>query len=373
MATSTATATSSLVTMELLLTTLRSATDEQLAEFRTVIGRGSIPTKSAGSVTSRFTKKPDPIGAPDLPEGPDEPSAEDYRMDEDDIEDDKCLGRVLLNPDKRWSPMIYSEAQCGRDVDEDGLCTTCLNRFKKYQSKPGKDAHWEGRVTEDPLPWHHMLGTSWAITKKAEGGLKWLTGIVASAGSGASDSSSISSSSSSKMSAAELRSAAKALAEKEKAEKKEKEKAEKEAAKAAAKAIKDAEAAMKKAAEKAAKEEEKAKKEKEKADKKAAEKAAKEEEKAKKESKKESKKDSKKDSKSSTTAAPAKTTSTSTAAASAGEMRCIDGEMFFVKGKKVYEYDFPTESAGSFIGILKSETEIDRTVSESDAEDSDSD
>ena len=173
------------------------------------------------------------------------PTEADYRLRPADIRLDVCVGRTLKgNEDKRWSPAIYRETQCGGKIEEDGLCTRCLKKAAKGAAAAAADAavtpSWSGRVTEEPFRWQHMLGTAWAVHAVQTGKLKWLGSDSASA-----------------IKAAE-KEAAKAAAKAAKA-------AEKEAAKAAAKAAKAAEkeaakeaAAAAKAAKAAAKAEAKA-------------------------------------------------------------------------------------------------------------------
>jgi len=156
------------------------------------------------------------------------PTEADYRLRPADIRLDVCVGRTLKgNEDKRWSPAIYRETQCGGKIEEDGLCTRCLKKAAKGAAAAAADAAvtptyygWSGRVTEEPFRWQHMLGTAWAVHAAQTGKLKWLGSDSASA-----------------IKAAE-KEAAKAAAKAAKA-------AEKEAAKEAAAAAKAAKAAAK--------------------------------------------------------------------------------------------------------------------------------
>jgi hypothetical protein len=48
------------------------------------------------------------------------------------------------------------------------MCKVCCSRQEKSAADPEKTARigWNGRVTEDPPGWCHMLGTTWAEGKK---------------------------------------------------------------------------------------------------------------------------------------------------------------------------------------------------------------
>lgn len=103
------------------------------------------------------------------------PTADDYRLAPDDIDwENACMGRHLneseSSKDKRWSPAVYREAQCQNKRGQgDDLCPTCRRRLEKYAAKPGPGP-WTGRINEEPEPWLHMLGTTWAKSKKP----KWV-------------------------------------------------------------------------------------------------------------------------------------------------------------------------------------------------------
>jgi chemotaxis protein histidine kinase CheA len=355
--------------LDSLLAELRSATEEQLADLLSALNRGmavydartgpseKTPAKKPAAAAAGRPKK-EPLPAPPKPEDSEEaPDAADYRLDPSDIKEDVCVGRVLKgNEDKRWSPAVYSESQCGAEVEEDGLCKTCLARSQRFAADP-KPGRWDGRITEDPLPWQHMLGTAWAVQALASGKLKWLGGAAAPTGGAGTDSASVSSGSDStasgKMSVAEAKAAAKVAKEAEKAAAaakkaadKEAAKAAKEAEKAAAKALKEAE----KAAAKAAKEAEKASK----AATKPATKAAAAPKKA--------------AAASATETVPAKADTSADVIATQGEMQAINGDLRWIVGKKVYEYDFFTNGAGAYVGRLGADGEtIDTDIPEEDA------
>jgi hypothetical protein len=90
------------------------------------------------------------------------PSPSEYRLNEDQIvrSGSVCMARILgdyLTCDPRWKPHVYYEAQCERaPVVGKDLCKTCGSREQR------KHKLWIGRITEDPLPHCHMLGTEWA-------------------------------------------------------------------------------------------------------------------------------------------------------------------------------------------------------------------
>jgi hypothetical protein len=193
------------------------------------------------------------------------PGPEAYRQSPADIKLDVCVGRAIVTPDKRWSIAIYSEAQCGADVEDgEDLCAACAEKEASFGADK-KFRKWHGRITEDPYGWQHMLGTAWAQQAMESGKLFWNPAGAAVGGAGTGDSGSVTSNTSSTVSAAAAKKAAlKAEKEAKKAEEraakaaeKEAEKAAKaalkEAAKAAAKAEKEAEKAAKAALKKAAK------------------------------------------------------------------------------------------------------------------------
>ncbi len=349
-----------MLTPESLVDLLRSCTEEQLAEIVSQLNRGAVrvgeavPAKTAKKTVGRPKKAA--TAPPPLPEadGEEAPGAEAYRLAEEDIDHSICVGRSLAGgEDKRWKPAVYREKQCGGEkVEGSDLCATCIRRLEKYAATP-KPGPWTGRVTEDPEPWVHMLGTTWADEKSP----KWLG--EAGAARTASDSSS-DSGASEQMSAADaklLKAQEKAKKEEEKAQKA-KEKAEALAKKAEEKAAKDAEKAKKaeekkaKEVEKAKKAEEKAKKDAEKAAKAAAPKAA------------PAKKANGGAGKEEKPAVEAKAASAAAPAEVEGELKLIDGTLYMVKSGNVYEYDELTEKAGDFVGRLTADETIDTDAEE---------
>jgi hypothetical protein len=322
--------------------------EEQVAELQAVINRGGqkAPVKKPAAGAAAGRPKKETLPAPAMPvDGDDAPDAADYRLAPSDIKEDVCVGRVLKgNEDKRWSPAVYSESQCGGDLlDGDDLCKTCRTRADKFAENPTSKSDWNGRVTEEPLGRSHMLGTAWAASSLP----KWKGGAAANGGAGTDTASIVSSSDSSasgKMSVAEAKAAAKATKEAEK----EAAKAAKDAEKAAAKAAKEAE----KAAAKAVKDAEKAAAKAAKASAVVAEKATK----AVKEPKA-----------TTTTAVAAKAEVAAEVVETEGEMKAIEGNLYMLKGKKVYEYDMFSNASGAFVGILGADGEsIDRDAKEED-------
>lgn len=330
------------ITVEQILNTLRGATEEQLASLNALLSRQ--PSKAVGPKKSVGRPRKEPVAtvALALPESDgDAPSADAYRLKEEDIDMSTCLGRKLKGgEDKRWKPVIYRESQCG-SATEDGcdLCKTCQRRLEKFVETP-KPGDWTGRVTEEPLGWVHMLGTEWADEKKP----KWIggsaemteTGSVASAPSATSSKKS-----------AEEKAAEKEAKKAEKSEAAAAKKAEKEAEKAAKKEA----AAAEKAAAKAAKE---AEKEAAKAEKAAAAAAKKAEKVAKTPVKKAA----------AAKAIPAKAATEVEAADAAGELKLIDGTLYMVRIGNVYEYDEISEKAGDFVGRLTADESIDAEAEE---------
>jgi len=319
---------------------LSAATDEQLADIMAIFHRGNdlwtrrtmgsanlevcVPAPVAEEppaapkkekAVKEKVEKPKKEKAVKVPlkgdsEGAPEPS--DYRIPEADIDLSVCVARLFnetdASKDKRWKPAVYRELQCGGKVaDGSDLCSKCSKRQEKYAEEP-KAGPWTGRVTEEPLDWCHMLGTSWATDKNPKF-----------------------------IGAAEEATVAGPKAEKAT------EKAASAVAKAAAKAAKEVE----KAAAKAQKEAEKA-----------AAKASK--------PKKPTKKAAASTSETEVKVAIAEATEVE------GELLCIDGEMYMIKKGNVYEYDEIAEKVGDFVGRLTADKTINTVAEEEAAEESDS-
>ncbi len=316
--------------IDTILAALRAATPEQLAEFLElsrgghdlwVAKHGTVeaPVKPSKVPRAKAVKK-EKVAAPaplPLPDDGTVPTAASYRLSPADIDSSVCVGRVMkdgVDDDKRWKPSVYRENQCGGAVvDGSDLCATCSKRSEKA-AETGKHGPWNGRVTETPPEWCHMLGTTWAAK------CKWI-------GDGGSDSASVATSESAhseKMEAA--------------AAKKEAAQAKKDAA-AAAKAEKDAEKA------------------KAKAEKEAAAVAKKEAAAAAKKSKPAAKKDT----------APVSNAVADTSASVAtveGELEIIGHTMYWVRDGNVYEYDEDAKTAGDFIGRKNEDGTIDEDADE---------
>lgn len=400
-----ATATAPL-TVESLLSVLRAASAEQMAELLTELNRG-MPLWSSpldGKATTARAKMAARAAAaaallPECADG-EAPDASAYRVDADEIDHTVCVGRRLSDStkDTRWKPAVYREFQCAKALSASGgdLCETCRARKDRYDATPSPKVEWMGRITEEPLGWLHMLGTDWASGPKAP---KWNGGdggsdaaSVSSDGSGATEqmstvsvSTAAATSVASKAEAAAATAAAKleeakakATAKLAEAAKKAEEKAAAAAAKAEAKAAEAKAKAEAKEAEKKAKEEAKAAaaaaKEKAKAEAaaaKAAEKATKEAAKAAPKSKPATGAGSGATAAAKAEAMAPKPVSAKAAAATTevaeteGEVKLLGSDLYIVKGGNVYEYDSATEKAGKLLGVLNEDGESFEPVSDS--------
>lgn len=336
-----------IVSVEQLLSTLKMASPEQCCALLMELHRGMplynerlgetvvVPPKKRGPRKAVAAATVTAAPLPDVAEG-DAPAASEYRVSAADIDESVCVGRILKGgEDKRWSPIIYRERQCGGALEEGtDLCATCSRREEKY-GEIGVKSGWAGRVTEEPFDETHMLGTAWADKKKPR-----FLGAASEGGDGADTASTASTEPKPKG-----KPGRKPMSPEEKAAKA----AAKEAEKAAAKAAKEAE----KAAAKAAKEAEKV------AAKAAKPKAA---PKAKKEA----------------PAPAAAAAGAGTPAAVEGEMRFVDGSPCWLKGTNLYEYDDAAEVIKDYLGQYDGETlipdgedggaEIVEEAEESDAE-----
>ena len=317
------------------------------------------PVKKAATVAKTVAPKA-PVKAPrPLPtEGI--PVAADYRLEEADIDETVCIGRVFLGTgDNRFRPAVQQEGQCGGAVVEGGdLCATCQRRMEKYaEAEVEKPGPWLGRVTEEPMPWCNMLDSAKLLAKPP----KWLAAGGSSASSvagseegGAASEASAESEGAEQMSNSSSSSSTPAPAPAPKkptpAEKAAAlaEKAKVAAEKAAAAALKKEEAATKKAEAATKKAEAAAKK---------AEKAAAPPKKA--------ATTVKKVAAGVTSVMVPPPTSNSAAASSAepvvaeGEFDMLDGELRFVRDGNVYEFDSMTEKVGCFLGRKTADGTID--------------
>jgi hypothetical protein len=340
-----------------IISVLQNSTPEQAADILCVLDKGmdiwrarqeaaGLPVpplttpvkpkkeKAPGAPQKAKKEKPAPAALPEG-DGASGPDASEYRVDAAAIDESVCIGRITKGgEDKRWKPIIYRESQCGgKLVEGSDLCSKCAKREEKYNADP-KPCDWTGRVTEDPLDWVHMLGTTWAEEKKP----KFLGSAAASVvpSAAASDAGSVVEEEPVVVAAPVPKKADKASA--------------KEAAKEAKAAEKEAAAAAKKAAADAAKEA--------KAAEKAAAAAAKKAEKSASAKKPATKK-------------PAKVTPVAEPVVATGDLTLIDGTMYMVKNGNVYEYDELTEKAGDFVGRITGDETIDTEADEVVAAESD--
>jgi len=371
------------------LTMLQAATPEQAADILSVLDRGlplwssrkeaseaavekpvaetpvkakKAAAKAPGAPVKAKKEKAAPAALPEAAEGA--PDASDYRVDASSIDEALCIGRNLKGgEDKRWKPIIYRESQCGgKRVEGSDLCAKCVKREEKAAENPAKPGDWNGRITEEPEAWVHMLGTTWAEEK----GCKFVGGSVSSAGSvveadaaeAASENGSAEEMPAVAAPAAAAPAAKAAVADKkaEKAAAAAAKAAEKEAAKAAKEAEKEAAKAAKAAEKEAAKAAKAAEKEAEKLAKAAAKPAAAPKAAAK-------PKAAKPEAKKAAVAEPV---------AVEGELKLIDGTLYMVKNGNVFEYDELAEKAGDFVGRLTGDETIDTEADEVTAAESDS-
>jgi len=106
---------------------------------------------------------------PPLPASPRiTPTAADYRLSADEIVQGGCVGRHLYEADKRWTPAVYRETQCQKKpVAGSDLCKYCTAHCAKAATaKDPAKAGCNGRITEEPPAWSHMLGTEWAEKRR---------------------------------------------------------------------------------------------------------------------------------------------------------------------------------------------------------------
>ena len=164
-----------LTMMDVLMTTLRGATDAEMLAFMQLLNDRGIPLFNAGEEARAPEPKAEEPKEPKAKKEPKEevpmpvavdgaaPEASAYRIAAVDLT--TCVGRGK-DDDKRWSPIVFRERQCGKKVvDGCDLCTTCAKRAEKNvdMTVPGG---WLGRVTDEPPSWMHMLGTAWAEKAK---------------------------------------------------------------------------------------------------------------------------------------------------------------------------------------------------------------
>jgi hypothetical protein len=95
------------------------------------------------------------------------PDASAYRVKAAEIDNKKCMARDIDDrEDTRWAPRVYLERQCVRKpIAGTALCVTCTKR-QAHTNAGTKEGKWTGLITDEPLPWMHMLGTVWAEERK---------------------------------------------------------------------------------------------------------------------------------------------------------------------------------------------------------------
>jgi hypothetical protein len=145
-----------------LIAAVRAGTPEQKAAIRAIIAPLFAKHETA-EVKPKPARKEKTAELPDASAGV--PTADDYRMDPEDIDHDVCIGRSWCAIDRRWYPYVLKESQCGRTVSHDGMCAQCHKAKAKAEST-GKPGTWRGIVTEAPPDFLHMLGTKWAAKCK---------------------------------------------------------------------------------------------------------------------------------------------------------------------------------------------------------------
>jgi FKBP-type peptidyl-prolyl cis-trans isomerase len=352
------------------LTFLSGFTPQQLSSLYALVQSGAPATvasteKLAPSSSSSSMHLPLPPRAggakkekaplPVLPEATlGAPTADSYRVPEDKIDTTVCLGRRIKGmEDKRWSPIIYAERQCGEpSATGSDLCSKCAGRSERYSADPSPKCDWIGRIDEEPPAWAHMLGTEWADKRNP----RFLGVSSGSVGSNSSSSASISSSDSvseGEMPSSNSASASSAPPPLSAAALKAAEKQKKEAVKLAEKQKKEEE----KAAAAAVKEAEKKKKDEEKA-------AAK--------LKKDAEKAEKAAAKTKKPAAPAKVSASNSASAAApaptevaGSLKLVGDSLYMVlPNGNAYEYSEEFEVVGDYVGAFTAEETIDPDAEE---------
>ena len=93
-----------------------------------------------------------------------QPKPADYRIDQAKMIKG-CVARKLTIA-LGWSPAVYYEIQCGIPTKHDNdICIACQKKFNKA-AETGKHGAWNGRITEEPPDWCHMLGTKWSAKCK---------------------------------------------------------------------------------------------------------------------------------------------------------------------------------------------------------------
>jgi chemotaxis protein histidine kinase CheA len=356
------------------------AAERGLEAWSTITGK-AVPEKKV-SIAKKAVAVKKEVPAPILPTSEGIPTAESYRLTT--IDNSVCIARSLkpAGEDKRWKPSVYAEAQCGGKVSEGSdLCAACVKKMEKFAESKTAKSGWNGRLTESPPDYTHMLGTAWAAK------CKW---IGASSDASDSDSESVSSKSVSapvistnnnaSTSTSNVISSAEPESKPEvtepvvvmppkkatKADAEAKAEAKRLADEAKAKAKADADAKKKAEAE--------AKAEAKRLDAEAKAKAKADAD-AKKKAEAEAKAAAKPKAKGKTpvTAPEAKAEVSSTPATVAGSLLTVGTDFYWVNNGNVYEYDLITEKQGDFAGRLRADGTIDADADEVADAESDSD
>jgi chemotaxis protein histidine kinase CheA len=307
------------------------------------------------------------VVAPSIPTGSGIPTADSYRLTT--IDNSVCVARSLkpAGEDKRWKPSVYAEAQCGGKVtDGSDLCAACVKKMEKFAESKTAKSGWNGRLTESPPDYTHMLGTAWAAKCKwigndsdsvsvpdSEMSTNNIIPVIPVSVSNVKEEEEPESKPEVTEAVVEMPPKADAAAKKLEAAK----------AKEEAAAKKLAEAEAKKAAAEA-KKAEAAKAKEEAAAKKLAEAEAKKAEKA-----------TKKPAAKKTTEAPVpevKATTTAAPVTVAGELLTVGTDFYWVNNGNVYEYSLVTEQQGDFVGRLRPDGTIDGDAEEVTSAESDS-
>lgn len=102
------------------------------------------------------------------------PTAASYRTKQP-CDRTKCVGRIMVNRDTRFTPAVYAEAQCGNDiVPGSDICAKCIQHHHDTEQRYAQTGSyykntWNGRITDEPPEFTHMLGTTWAAKCKWNG------------------------------------------------------------------------------------------------------------------------------------------------------------------------------------------------------------
>ncbi len=127
----------------------------------------NMETPVKAPVTKKIASVKKEVPAPIIPTSQGIPTAESYRLVT--VDHSVCIARSLkpAGEDKRWKPSVYAETQCGGKVnDGSDLCSACVKKMEKFAEAKTAKSGWNGRLTESPPEYTHMLGTKWAAKCK---------------------------------------------------------------------------------------------------------------------------------------------------------------------------------------------------------------